>query len=78
MNTETAITTVVEAKKALHATMETINQRMKWIDAELRYIPTINNCNNAWLEAVDIQRETENLKNMIDQLGAIVNKERNT
>jgi hypothetical protein len=76
MNTETnnTTTTVTEAKTAIHAAMHTISERMKWIEKELRYMPTVQGCNNAWLEAVDIEKETENLKNMIDQLGTILNK----
>ena len=74
MNTITPISTVMEAKTAIHGAMHTITERMGWIEKELRYMPTVQGCNNAWLEVLDIQKECENLKNMIDQLSTIVNK----
>jgi hypothetical protein len=78
MNTETSpIKTVMEAKTAVHSAMHTMGEHMKWIEKELRYMPTVQGCNNAWLEVLNIQKECENLKNMIDQLGAIVDTGRN-
>jgi len=75
MNTATTpINTVMEAKTAIHAAMHTMGEHIKWIEKELRYMPTVQGCNNAWLEVLDIQKECENLKNMIDQLSTIVNK----
>ena len=71
MNTTTP--TIMEAKTAVNASMYAIKQHMKWIDQQLRYKPTEQECNTAWLETLKIEQEVANLKNMIDQLNAVRN-----
>jgi len=74
MNTETASIGIMDAKTAVNASLYAIKQHMKWIENQLRYFPTGQQCNTAWLTAVKIEEETANLKDMIDQLGAIAKK----
>ena len=71
---KTTTPTVTEAKTAVNASLYAIKQHMKWIDRQLYGKPTGQQCNTAWLTAVKIEEETANLKNMIDQLGAIAKK----
>ena len=74
MNTEPASIGIMDAKTAVNASLYAIEQHMKWIENQLRYFPTGRQCNTAWLTALKIEEETANLKNMIDQLGAIAKK----
>jgi len=73
MNTATEPIGIMEAKTAVNASMHAIKQHMKWIERQLHGKPTGQQCNTAWLTTLKIEEEIENLKNMIDQLGAIVN-----
>ena len=74
MNTEIAPIGIMDAKTAVNASLYAIKQHMKWIDRQLNGKPTGQQCNTAWLTALKIEEETANLKNMIDQLGAIAKK----
>ena len=71
MNTTTP--TIMEAKTAVNASLYAIKQHAKWIERQLWYKPTEQECNNAWLETLKIEQEVANLKNMIDQLNAVSN-----
>jgi hypothetical protein len=77
MNIATEPIGIMEAKTAVNASMHAIKQHMKWIDQQLHGKPTGQQCNTAWLTTLKIEEETANLKNMIDQLGAIMNIGRN-
>lgn len=74
MNTETTPIGIMDAKTQVNAAMQSIRDRMKNIENDLRYTPSMQDCATAWLRTCDMKRDIEELAAAIDQLAATVRK----